>query len=151
MRPAMPVAVLVAVLTLPLPAGADQAGQEAACIGAASQQLGIASFAAKVIDVSPSLGGAIVTLSLPSQLATCIVTDANEVMEITSGDGRTTALEDSWRQDCISTAATMQGVPMTSVAMGANIGGQAEVLILGGQPMVCNIGLDGSMQNVSYR
>jgi hypothetical protein len=151
MRPAIPAAAFFALLALSLPASADQAGQEAACIGSASQQLGIASFAVKVIDVAPSVGGAIVTLSLPSQLATCIVTDANEVLEITSGDGRTTALEESWQQECITTAATMQGVPMTSVAMGANIGGQAEILILGGQPMVCQIGPDGSMQSVSYR
>ncbi|MCA0273716.1 MAG: hypothetical protein LCH69_16865 [Proteobacteria bacterium] len=150
MRPVVS-AALVVLLMLPLPASADQAAQEAACIGSASQQLGIASFAVKVVDVAPSAGGAIVTLSLPSQLATCIVTEANEVLEITSGDGRTTALELSWQQECISTAATMQGVPMTSVAMGANIGGQADVLILGGQPMVCNIGPDGSVQSVNYR
>lgn len=151
MPPAVSAATLTVLLALSLPASADQAGQEAACIGSASQQLGIASFAVKVIDIAPTASGAIITLSLPSQLATCIVTDANEVLEITSGDGRTTALEQGWQQECINAASTMQGVPMTSVAMGANIGGQAEVLILGGKPMVCHIGPDGNMLSVNYR
>lgn len=150
MRPAVS-AALIMLLAFPLTASADQAGQEAACIGSASQQLGIASFAVKVIDVAPSAGGAIVTLSLPSQLATCIVTDANEVLEITSGDGRSTASEQRWQQECVTAAAAMQGVPTTSVAMGANSAGQAEVLILGGKPMVCHIGPDGNMLSVNYR
>lgn len=150
MRLAVPAAVS-ALLALPLPAVADQAAQEAACIGEASRQLGIATDAVRTIAVSPSVGSAIVTLSLPSQLATCIVTDANEVLQITSGDGRVTAFDQGWQQECIGIAATMQGVPRDSVAVGENLDGQADLLVLGGQPMICHVAADGSVQSVGYR
>ncbi|HQU67485.1 MAG TPA: hypothetical protein PLI43_04750 [Albidovulum sp.] len=151
MRFAVPAIVVSALLALPLPVAADPASQEAACISEASRQLGIATVAIKAIDVSPTIGSAIVTLSLPSQLATCIVTDANEVLEITSGDGRVTAFDQGWQRECIAIAATMQGVPQDSVAVGDNIGGQADLLVLDGQPMVCTVAADGSVQSVSYR
>lgn len=151
MRPALTAALVLMLPFTALPAWADAVGEDTACINETSRQFGVAAFAIKVLDHSPSFDGALVTLDLSGQIVTCNVTSGYEVLEVSSGDNRLSATAEGWQEGCIAAAAAAQGVQSTDVAIGDNIGGMADMLVLGGQPMVCRIAPDGTVQGVEFR
>lgn len=151
MRFALTAAVILMLPLGALPALADPATEDMACINEASRQLGIASFGIKVLDRSPTGDGALVTLDLSGQIATCNVTAAYEVLEVSTGDARTTPAGESWEEGCIAAATAMLGLQPTDIAIGENIGGMADMLVMGGKPMVCRIAPDGTVLGVDFR
>lgn len=148
---ALPAALVLTLGFAALPAWADAAGEDAACINETSRQLGVASFGIRVLDHAATVEGAFVTMDLSGQIVTCNVTSAYEVLEVSTGDSRLTPSVENWQEGCIAAATAMFGVAPSDVAVGDNIGGMADMLILGGQPMVCRISPDGNVQGVEPR
>lgn len=139
------------LLASSFPAFADAIGEDAACINETSRQLGVASFGIRVLDHAPTVEGALVTMDVSGQIVICNVTSAYEVLEVSTGDGRLTTTIENWQDGCIAAATAMVAVAPSDVAVGENIGGMADMLILGGQPMVCRIAPDGTVQGVDFR
>lgn len=151
MRFALSAALSLMLPFAALPAFAEPAGEDAACINETSRELGVAAFGIRVIDHAPTVDGALVTMDLSGQIVTCNVTSAYEVLEVSTGDSRLTPAIENWQEACIAAATAMVAVAPSDVAIGENIGGMADMLILGGQPMVCHIAPDGTVQGVNFR
>ena len=149
MRSFLPVAALLTLFVAPLHAG--QAEGEDACQSQASQRLGVASAGVGVLSSVPAVNGYVVSLDIAGQVATCVVTEAGEVLEITMGDSRSPTLAHNWQTGCVALAAQMQGVAESQVAVGQLVGGQADILVLGGRSMSCEVADDGSVLAVNFR